>query len=453
MKPYFGTLHAHSVLSGDVGNDKGFKAEEAFHFARGQGLDFLGVTDHHKPLGTRNAERFRMSLADYREQLFDVAATINADSSIEFVALPGIEWGTIGIGNHFTIFGAATLPVEEIKSVEYDRLIAWTIDNADFVQMNHPYSWAGAGSKRNKDVGNFGRALYASDSEFVEKVDPIVELMSIICTVAGGHISGQHRDSLKKTHRDYHPKAMREYLRHLDMGFHISPVANQDTHGKNPGAVTAARTGVWASELSYGKLIEGIKANRVFATEDDELAVSLRVSHGGQVYWMGETVPLGAEERDVTISVTIHQLEANGDPTDEGPYTVTVFSDADGIGGKKAAEWDTFPATVGTTEFQIPVVAGEYIFIQVTEEGGKDNPIGDGEDDELPEGRDDLNDSAWTTPVWFTAHSDTNFVWSRNSSLYHDHNCWAVQRIGAANRREGPSPSGRTKHNCAPSTN
>ena len=142
MKPYFGTLHAHSILSGDVGNNKGFTADEAFNFAHREGLDFLGVTDHHKPLGTPNAERFRMSLADYREQLFDVAATINADSSIEFVALPGIEWGTIGIGNHFTIFGAATLPVEEIKSVEYDRLIAWTIDNADFVQMNHPYSWA-----------------------------------------------------------------------------------------------------------------------------------------------------------------------------------------------------------------------------------------------------------------------------------------------------------------------
>ena len=72
------------------------------------------------------------------------------------------------------------------------------------------------------------------------------------------------------------------------MGFHLSPAANQDTHGKNPGAVTAARTGVWASALSYDGIISGIQANRVFASEDDEMAVALQVEHGGKTYWMGE---------------------------------------------------------------------------------------------------------------------------------------------------------------------
>jgi hypothetical protein len=450
MKPYFGTLHAHSVLSGDVSDHKGLTAADAFEFARDQGLDFLGVTDHHKPTGAPGGPQFHINLADYRAQLFDVATNINADSSLEFVALPGLEWGTIATGNHFTIFGSATLPGDAITDVKYDKLVEWAIDNADFIQMNHPYSWAAKGSKRNEDVGNYGRALYASDAEFVENAGAIVELMSIICTVAGGHISGEHHDSFDKTHRDHHPKALREYLKHLNLGFRLSPVANQDTHGKNPGAVTAARTGVWSSELSYGKLIEAIKANRVFATEDDELAVSLRVEYNDQMYWMGETVPLGVEEADVTLHVTIHQLEAIGDDPDEGPYSVALFSDSDGIGGKKAAEWDTFSATVGTTEFRVPVVAGEYIFVEVTEEDGKDNPIGDGEDDDPPVGRDDLNDSAWTTPIWFSDESSELFVWSRNSSLYHDHDCWAVDRIGAANRREGSEPDNKTKHNCAP---
>jgi len=45
----FGTLHAHSHLSGDVSSSKGFSPLEAFTYARDQGLDFLGISDHHKP--------------------------------------------------------------------------------------------------------------------------------------------------------------------------------------------------------------------------------------------------------------------------------------------------------------------------------------------------------------------------------------------------------------------
>lgn len=453
-KPYFGTLHAHSVLSGDVSTSKGLTPKKAFDFARNAGLDFLGISDHHKPTGAPGGPKFNLDPAEYKSNLFDVATAINGDASISFVAIPGIEWGTIATGNHLNIFGADTLPGDGITDTEYDDLIRWAATNADFVQMNHPYSWGGVKkSKRNLNVGNYGRALFPAEAKFVEVADPIVELMSIICTVQGGHISGEHKASTGKTHRDHKPSALREYLRHLNMGFHLSPAANQDTHGKNPGAVTAARTGVWASDLSYDDVIEAIKTNRVFATEDDELAVSLRVEYGGKTYWMGENVPLTAEEADVTLLVDIHQLSTTNDPTDEGPYTVILFSDSDGVGGKKAAEWDTFDAKAGeTTRIEVPVVVGEYIFLEIVEQNGKDNPIGEGEDVEAPFGeRDNMNDSAWTTPVWFTGQAaGAAFVWSKNSKIYHDPNCWAVKRIGTANRREGPAPDRKTKHACKP---
>ena len=105
-----------------------------------------------------------------------------------------------------------------------------------------------------------------------------------------------------------------------------------------------------------------------------------------------------------------------------------------------------------TTRIEVPVVVGEYIFLEIVEQNGKDNPIGDGGDVEPPLGeRDNMNDSAWTTPVWFTGQAaGSAFVWSKNSKIYHDPNCWAVKRIGAANRREGPAPAGKTKHACKP---
>ncbi|MCH7720670.1 MAG: CehA/McbA family metallohydrolase [Planctomycetes bacterium] len=448
----FGTLHAHSVLSGDVKDEDGFTPMEAFDYARENGLDFLGISDHHKPTGAPGGSKFHMATTTYKQKLVAVADQVNTAHAGKFVAIPGIEWGTVATGNHINIFGATTLPPDTIDDDDYKELYAWIGSNARFAQWNHPYGW-GDKSNRNKDVGNYGKDLYDSTAQFVAAANPSVQLMSIICTVFGGHINGALAESEDKTHRDVKTTALNTYKRHLDMGFHLSPAGSQDTHRVNPGTVTAARTGVWVDALSLDGITEGFKANRTFATEDDELAVSLRVEYGGKTYWMGGNVPLTTEEADVTLLVDIHQLSTTNDPTDEGPYTVILFSDSDGVGGKKAAEWDTFDARAGeTTRIEVPVVVGEYIFLEIVEQNGKDNPVGDGEDVEEPlDERDNMNDSAWVTPVWFTGQAaGAAFVWSKNSKIYHDPNCWAVKRIGAANRREGSAPAGKTKHACKP---
>lgn len=150
----------------------------------------------------------------------------------------------------------------------------------------------------------------------------------------------------------------------------------------------------------------------VFASEDDELTVALQIEHGGKTFWMGETVPLGAEEAEVTVVLHISQAEGSDDDSQtEGPYVATLFSDSDGVGGSRATKFDSFEIPEGqtVTRFVVPVVAGEYFYFEVSEIGGKDNPTGDGDDDTGPDGtgepdgfRDDLNDQAWTSPVWFS---------------------------------------------------
>ena len=148
---------------------------------------------------------------------------------------------------------------------------------------------------------------------------------------------------------------------------------------------------------------------------------------------------------------------SDGDPPNEGPYTIDVLTDPDGIGGRRASIVATVEGVSSETVERIPleVEGGQYVYVRVTEENGQDNPIGQGEDvlnndtDDLEADgkRDDLNDSAWTSPIWFESQV---FVWSKNSDLYHDPDCWAVSRIGAANRRSGAAPAGKTKHNCHP---
>lgn len=404
----FGNLHAHSAQSDDVGDPNNQMSPlQAFTFASQNGIDFLAISDHHK--ATDSNHRLFMTASEYKNKLFNVANTFN--SSHSFIAIPAIEWGNTATGNHVNIFGADELPPDSVLDADYDELYDWAKGKAEFVQFNHPYSWA-AKSNRDRDVGNFGIELFDDSATFVDTVDPVVKTMPIITTVKGGHINGQHANATNKTHRGVHIKAEREWRKHLNMGFHISPVANQDTHRTNWGVVTAARTAVWVGTNSYRGLMNGIKVNRVYATEDDELVVVFQVEYKGRRHWMGDTVMLDGDEDDVDVLVRIWQgAGSDGDSTDEGPYTVTIFSDWDGIGNRLATVWDVIEniRTKELRRIRVPVLAGEYIYIQVTEQNGKDNPVGDGEDvfhnstgaPGADGNRDDMNDSAWTTPIWF----------------------------------------------------
>jgi hypothetical protein len=459
----FGSLHNHSALSDDTTASERPQLAPltGWEYARTHGLDFLAMTDHHKAVDA-TTNPLRLSAAEYTTQLFDAARTYDQQHLGAFVAIPGIEWGNTATGNHVNVFGAPTLPPDTILGSQYNALFTWAAANAECIQLNHPYSWAGE-SNRDLSVGNFGEALYADTGAYVQGLGPAARTMSIISSVAGGHISGPLNHNEDKTHRDVSAKGFAEYLRYLNMGFHLSPAANQDTHWRNWGTVTAARTGVWADTCEYRPLMDAIRANRVFATEDDELAVALQVRFGATTSWMGQTVALGSQEGDVTLVVFVTQgTGSDGDPTDEGPYTVRIWSDPDGIGGQEAAAGASTSVASGVAaDIPFNAVAGEYVFLEVVEQNGKDNPVGDGEDNRVnattapgQDGlRDDLRDAAWTTPVWFTAGAavvgDT-FVWSVNSNKYHDPDCWAVKQIGSANRREGPAPAGKTKHACHP---
>lgn len=402
----FGVLHAHSSLSDDAvtlpGNHNvDFRPSTLYAYARTHGLDFLGLSDHHKAIDSNH--RLAMTPEEYRTQLFDVAMQFNADHA-DFIAIPGIEWGNTSTGNHVNVFGSATLPPDTILDAEYDEIFAWARQHAEFVTFNHPNSGG------RKAVGNYGERRYESTDAFVRAADPIVTNIDIITSVRGGHITGDLARREDKTHRMMQWENF--YQRYLNMGFHIAPSANQDTHRRNAGTVTAARTAAWADSATYADLMKAFRANRVYTTEDDELVVSFQVQYQGRDYWMGDTVDLNRQEANVTLKVKVWQAAGHdGDPTDEGPYTVEVVSDWQGKGGRLASVWNTYTTTAsGELTRTIPVNAGEYFYLVVTEHNGKDNPFGDGTDEfnnetgeEGADGkRDDMNDRAWTAPIWFT---------------------------------------------------
>lgn len=114
---------------------------------------------------------------------------------------------------------------------------------------------------------------------------------------------------------------------------------------------------------------------------------------------------------EVGLIIKVWQAKSSdGDLLQEGPYSVELMSDADGPGGHLACLRDTLRLeSHEETKHRVTVRDGGYLYLRIHETNGRDNPIGDGAD-ETNNGsghagadglRDDLDDSAWTTPIWF----------------------------------------------------
>ncbi|MDH3675668.1 MAG: hypothetical protein OES12_09250, partial [Anaerolineae bacterium] len=85
----------------------------------------------------------------------------------------------------------------------------------------------------------------------------------------------------------------------------VASVNNGDTHSANWGTDTPARTGLIAPVLSQADLLAAIRARRVFATEDSNLALSLR----GNGAWMGTVLTATA-----AITLTVDLVDPDPEP-------------------------------------------------------------------------------------------------------------------------------------------
>lgn len=133
----FGNLHSHSTLSGDVHTDSLMRPMDGWRIADSAGLDFLGISDHHKSL---DAPGSTLRLTDAEFQAFRDSAAAYRNAHPEFVALAGIEYGNTATGNHMNVFGAVTLPPSTIVDTAYDQIYAWAVGQQAVVQFNHPNS-------------------------------------------------------------------------------------------------------------------------------------------------------------------------------------------------------------------------------------------------------------------------------------------------------------------------
>ena len=365
-KVFFGNLHSHTSYSDGSG-----KPGEAYDHARAAKLDFLALTEHNhaEAVGPDNvgiALDHNLYNGVGPDSLISIARAKTADGA--FVALYGQEFSTISSGNHMNV-----LDVGEVITVEkgrFDKLLDFLATRKDsdgkpcILMMNHPSNTVDILPKE------YGRDDFNGVQDFVKRMGAETRLIQIIN--GPGQSDG---DNQKPAKPDEHA-----YFKFLNMGFMVAPTADQDNHRKNWGSATPARTAIIAPELTKKALLDAIRQRHVYATQDPNLSVVVKVN--GKL--CGDVLPVLPAQSRLEIA---YEISDEDEPTAE--YVIKVFGD--GVGGDPAALIGSFPAerdATGRVRGNIDDIVfpgqPQYYFFRVSQVG-----------------EDGDEDNAWTAPVWF----------------------------------------------------
>ena len=244
---YLGNVHCHTGFS-DGKKTPNFAYDYARYVAK---LDFLGITEHSNLFDdTFDANKSRK----WRDiKRFAEEKTENG----KFLALMGSETTWYNQFGHMNMYGAdfflnpyelryndAKLYYERLK--EFPRVIN---------QWNHPWS-----------CGNRHLDMFEPYDEELDQVMYTIEINSLEWTEMDG---------------------LSYYIHALDLGWHVSPVGNQDNHVPNWGTANDIRTGVVVKQLTKADFYDAYRKHRTYYT----CAKNLRVAYQVNGSMMGSLIP------------------------------------------------------------------------------------------------------------------------------------------------------------------
>ncbi len=345
---YYGNFHAHCNLSDDAQGELSGPPDEAFAYARDvAGIDILSLTDH----------THYMTWSEYN------TLQIEADNYTQngvFVAIAGQEHGSlstsrIGAFGHMNVWESGSLLPQYISGDDfrynltgtYQYLAANvddTVGNPLVASFNHPYGSGGTGVD-----AQFANFAYDSVG------DGGVEFIEVI--------NGKRSSS-------YEP----EYFEALGKGWHVGALGNQDNHNgewgdqvNNVGNIPL--TGVWATSLTKGDVLEALASRRTFAMEVDPATDRMSLAFKADGNWMGSVYATSADSVafEVTVSAPTNIASIN-------LYRNNTLIRSTGVGAASFT-WNTFD-TPGPGSF--------YYLVRISQSDG---------------------DRAWSSPIWVESTS------------------------------------------------
>lgn len=356
---YLGNLHTQSndsdgggnvaTCSGSQGAQTGeFGPAAGFDYARIHGLDFSAATEHNHYFdgssSTNGSAVPAVAIARYQAGL--TAAIDSNAAHPSFLALYGMEWGTINNAGHMNIFNSNQLFAWESNSMgqligdvftpqsDYAAIYS-TMQQRNLIgQFNHP-----SASTQFK----IGGVPFAYDANG----DEVMVLSEIQNTSAFSNNTTE-----TETGRSTYEPA---YNLALERGFHVAPATNQDNHCANWGASWTNRNGVLIADslpLTRENFLNALRARRLYATSDKQSQLIFT----GNGHLMGERFDnVGA------LNLTANFFNSAG-------RTVSQVQILEGVPGRNG----TVSTLVSTpTHSFTPSVGAHFYYVRLIQDDGK----------------------------------------------------------------------------------
>ncbi len=346
---YFGNLHSHSDYSdGDLDNVcNGLNSAYCCYDIGNTALnfDFMGISDHNHNEGPV------MTPAKYASGLLEAASYTAANN--DFVALFGMEWGTISTGGHVGLYGV-------------DQLVGWNSANYDIYCAKGDY--ATLFGIVNATPNAFATLCHPNNTDF-DNIAGTPYNSAFDNAIVGVALKNGPYNSTNTTYTD--PAAGNNanyYKTLLSKGYKLGPTVDLDNHNSaTMGKSSEGRTVVLATTLSKASLVDAMLNMRFYATEDFNLNVSFTVNTN---YPMGSVVTqTTAPVFDVTIS----------DPDGEQTNTIRIWYGIPGSGVAPVVL--TTASNSNTLNYVHSFLSGTYYYF--TEIIQADGNI------------------SWTSPIWY----------------------------------------------------
>ncbi len=263
---YYGNIHSHteysdgnkdSVASGV--NNPG----ESFAYAKGSyHIDFWGISEHNHFTATNNPG---MLLSRYAQGLYQ-ADTANQNGT--FVAMYGMEFGTISQGGHIVIYNSPGL-------IGWETIASNPNYNTYCPLNNFPVLWNIVNSIPNA----FCTMAHPQLNDYGNILDGAAFNTSADSCIVGTAIRSGSAFSTTTDYTDFPALSYEtEYKKALSKGYHVSPSIDHDNHYTTFGRTNKTRTVVLSNALNRDSIIDAYKHRRFYASDDWNAQVNYQLN-------------------------------------------------------------------------------------------------------------------------------------------------------------------------------
>lgn len=271
---YFGTLHSHSDYSDGNKDNPGYTPAQDYDYAKNSlCMDYLGISDHNHFSGGDPGNL----LSTYH--LGSSQANTFTTNNPGFVAMYGMEWGTISGGGHVLIYGDG---MDELWGWESGSGPWGSTNNYDvFVPKSVYTGTTGLFKTVNDNINTktFATLAHPGLSDFNNLANIAYDVAADEAITATSVESGP-ASSTNTTYSNPGSSmgTLWYYQTLLAKGYHLGPTVDHDNHYTTFGRTTYSRTAIIAPSLSKTALVNAVRNMNFYATQDCDSKVDFSIN-------------------------------------------------------------------------------------------------------------------------------------------------------------------------------